>query len=129
MDQSTIIKIAGNVYAFLRSSLRGTDFKPYISNLRVWIPHYRQYTYPDVVLIQGEPVFQNQHTDVVLNPCLIVEILSKSTKDYDRTNKFHYHRPIPELREYVLLDQYETMIEHYTKTNDEAWLFRTYEDV
>lgn len=120
-------QIAGNIYAFLKFSLRGTEFNPYIGDLRVWIPQYRQYTYPDVFLIQGEPIFQGQRTDVILNPCLIVEILSKSTKDHDRTDKFRYYRSIPQFQEYVLIDQYETAIEHYTRTDGEAWLFRTYE--
>lgn len=52
-------QIAGNIYAFLKFALRGTNFSPYIGDLRVWIPQYRQYTYPDVFLIQGEPVFQD----------------------------------------------------------------------
>ncbi|NJL83172.1 MAG: Uma2 family endonuclease, partial [Chloroflexaceae bacterium] len=53
-------QIAGNVYAFLKFRLRQTDFKPYIGDLRLWIPQYRQYTYPDVFLIQGQPIFQER---------------------------------------------------------------------
>lgn len=120
-------QIAGNIYAFLKFSLRGTAFNPYIGDLRVWIPRYRQYTYLDVFLIQGEPILQEQRTDIVLNPCLIVEVLSNSTKDHDRTDKFRYYRSIPELQEYVLVNQYEPAIEQYTKTEGEAWLFRAYE--
>ena len=99
-------QIAGNIYAFLKFRLRRTNWKPYIGDLRVWIPQYRQYTYPDVFLIQGQPAFQEQRTDTVLNPCLIVEVLS-STKDYDRTDKFRYYRSIPEFQEYILVDQYK----------------------
>lgn len=120
-------QIAGNVYAFLKFMLRKTDIKPYIGDLRLWIPQYRQYTYPDVFLIQGQPVFQERRTDTILNPRLIVEVLSKSTKDYDRTDKFRYYRSIPELQEYVLINQYETEIEHYTKAEGNSWLFRAYE--
>jgi Uma2 family endonuclease len=120
-------QISGNIYAFLKFSLRGTTFNPYIGDLRVWIPRYRQYTYPDVFLIQGEPIFQENRTDVVLNPCLIVEVLSNSTKDHDRTDKFRYYRSIPELQEYILVNQYEPAIEQYTKTEGDAWLFRAYE--
>lgn len=120
-------QIAGNIYAFLKFVLRKTDFKPYIGNLRLWIPQYRQYTYPDVFLIHGQPVVQEQRTDTVLNPCFIVEVLSKSTKDYDRTDKFRYYRSIPELQEYILINQYEIGIEQYTKTEDSSWLFRAYE--
>ncbi|WP_009631174.1 Uma2 family endonuclease [Synechocystis sp. PCC 7509] len=120
-------QIAGNVYAFLKFMLRKTDIKPYIGDLRLWIPPYRQYTYPDVFLIQGQPVFQERRTDTILNPCLIVEVLSKSTKNYDRTDKFRYYRSIAELQEYVLINQYKTEIEHYTKADGNSWLFRAYE--
>ena len=120
-------QIAGNVYAFLKVMLRNTDIKPYIGDLRLWIPQHRQYTYPDVVLIRGQPVFQERRTDTITNPCLIVEVLSKSTKDYDRTDKFRYYRSIAELQEYVLINQYRTEIEHYTKADGNSWLFRAYE--
>ena len=120
-------QIAGNVYAFLKFMLRKTDTKPYIGDLRLWIPQYRQYTYPEVFLIQGQPVFQERRTDTIMNPCLIVEVLSKSTKDYERTDKFRYYRSIAELQEYVLINQYRTEIEHYTKADGNSWLFRAYE--
>ena len=120
-------QIAGNVYAFLKFMLRKTDTKPYIGDLRLWIPQYRQYTYPDVFLIRGQPVFQERRTDTITNPCLIVEVLSKSTKDYDRTDKFRYYRSIAELQEYVLINQYRTEIEHCTKADGNSWLFRAYE--
>lgn len=120
-------QIAGNVYAFLKFALRGTSFKPYIGDLRLWIPSYRQYTYPDVLVIEGSPAFQAQRTDTILNPRLIVEVLSKSTKDYDRTDKFRSYRSIAEFQEYVLVNQYEMTIEHYTKAEGNAWLFRAYE--
>lgn len=120
-------QIAGNVYAFLKFMLRKTDIKPYIGDLRLWIPQYRQYTYPDVFLIQGQPIFQERRTDTITNPCLIVEVLSKSTKDYDHTDKFRYYRSIAELQEYVLINQYKIEIEHYTKADGNSWLFRAYE--
>jgi Uma2 family endonuclease len=128
-------QIAGNVYAFLKFALRGKNLKPYIGDLRLWIPNYRQHTYPDVFVIQGQPLFQDQRTDIILNPCLIIEILSKSTKDHDspsetlreRTDKFRYYRSISEFREYVLIDQYGIAIEQYTKTDKDTWLFRAYE--
>ncbi|MBW4689923.1 MAG: Uma2 family endonuclease [Komarekiella atlantica HA4396-MV6] len=120
-------QIADNVYAFLKSALRGKNFKPYIGDLRLWIPHYRQYTYPDVFVIPGQPIFYGQRTDTILNPCLIIEVLSKSTKSYDHTDKFRYYRSIPEFQEYVLIDQYGIAIEQYTKTDEDAWLFRAYE--
>lgn len=120
-------KIIVNLCTLLKIASRNKNFKPYIGDLRLWIPHHRQYTYPDVLVIQGQPVFQEQRTDTILNPCLIVEVLSKSTRDYDRSDKFRYYRSIPELQEYLLIDQYEIAIEHYTKVEADAWLFRAYE--
>jgi Uma2 family endonuclease len=120
-------QIAGNVYAFLKFALPGKSYKPYIGDLRLWIPRYHQYTYPDILVIDGEPVFQPQRTDTILNPCLIVEVLSKSTQNHDRTDKFRYYRSIPEFQEYVLINQYEIGVEHYKKAEDDAWLFRVYE--
>jgi Uma2 family endonuclease len=98
-----------------------------LGDLRLWIPNHRLYTYPDVFVIQGEPVFQAQRRDTILNPCLIIEVLSKSTKDYDRTDKFRYYRSIAEFREYLLVDQYERVVEYYTKLDDRSWLYRSYE--
>ncbi|MEL6901723.1 MAG: Uma2 family endonuclease, partial [Cyanobacteria bacterium J06606_4] len=81
----------------------------------------------DVLVIQGTPTFKERRTDTVLNPCLIVEVLSASTKDYDRTDKFRYYRSIAALQEYVLIDQYAVGIEQYTKAEGDAWLFRSYD--
>ena len=120
-------QIAGNVFAFLKFMLRKTETNPYIGDLRLWIPEYRQHTYPDVLAIQGSPILEGRRTDTVLNPCLIVEVLSKSTQSYDRTDKFRYYRSIPALQEYVLIDQYTVGIEHYTKVEGDAWLFRSYD--
>ncbi|WP_427158110.1 Uma2 family endonuclease [Aliinostoc sp. HNIBRCY26] len=120
-------QIAGNVYAYLKFMLRKTDFKPYIGDLRLWISRYRQYTYPDVFLIKGQPVFHEQRQDTILNPCFIVEVLSKSTKNYDRTDKFRYYRSIMEFQEYILINQYEIGIEQYTKAEGDSWLFKAYE--
>jgi Uma2 family endonuclease len=118
-------RIVGSIHAWLKFALRGKNAEPFFSDLRVWIPHYRQYTYPDVMVIQGEPVFQDQRQDIVMNPVLIIEVLSRSTQNHDRTEKFKYYRSIPEFQEYVLINQYQVEIEQYTKTT-EGWLFREY---
>jgi len=88
--------IAGNFYALMKFALRGKKYKVFIGDLRLWIPRYRLYTYPDVMAIQGEPVLQGDRTDTIINPLAIVEVLSKSTKNYDQGDKFDYYRSIPE---------------------------------
>ncbi|MBW4657779.1 MAG: Uma2 family endonuclease [Drouetiella hepatica Uher 2000/2452] len=119
-------RIVGSIYAYLKFALRGKNLEAFTSDLRLWIPTYQLYTYPDVMVIQGEPVFQAKRTDTVMNPCLIVEVLSKSTQTYDRTRKFKFYRSIAALQEYVLVDQYAIEIEHYTRLEDNSWRLRDY---
>jgi len=120
-------QIIGNIYAFLKSALRGKNARPFMSDLRLWIPRYRRGTYPDVMVIEGEPVFTEGRSDEILNPIMIVEVLSKSTKDFDREDKFRFYRSIPEFREYVLVNQSEFLVAQYIKTESNEWLFREYE--
>ncbi len=120
--------ITGNILAWLKAALRGQGAKAYVSDLRVLIPTYHRYTYPDVFVIQGEPQFEENRKDVILNPILIIEVLSRSTSDYDRGDKFKFYRSIPSFKEYWLVDQYQIQIEQYYKTDDDTWLYRAYEN-
>ncbi|MBD2015157.1 Uma2 family endonuclease [Microcoleus sp. FACHB-53] len=120
-------KIAGNFYAYLKFGLKGQKYDIYIGDVRLWIPRYRQYTYPDVMVIQGEPIYTGTNTTTVMNPLLIAEVLSKSTKNYDQGDKFLYYRSIPELREYILIDQSQYHLMQYVKTAEGQWLFTEFE--
>lgn len=80
------------------------------------------YTYPDVMVIEGKPIYQSTNTTTVMNPLLIAEVLSKSTSNYDQSDKFLYYRSIPELREYILINQYQYHVMHYVKTDDGKWI-------
>lgn len=120
-------EIALNFAAYLKLALRKKDYRVYIGDVRLWIPRYRQYTYPDVMLIAGEPVYTGKGTTTVMNPMLIVEVLSKSTQNYDQGDKFTYYRSIPEMQEYILIDQVQFHVMHHTKTNDGKWLLDEYE--
>ena len=124
-----------NLIVMFKMALRGANYHVQSSDLRLWIPQYRKGTYPDVLVIAGNPVFNDDRTDEVLNPCLIVEVLSKSTEGYDlaqgealrdRGDKFLYYRSIPEFREYLLVSQSEYFIEHYRKTGEGQWLLQEY---
>ena len=115
-------ELTGMLYAHLRFALRGSGCRVFASNLRVWTPECNLYTYPDVMVIQGEPVLQEGRTDTVLNPVLVVEVLSKSTRSYDRGDKFVCYRTIPELREYVLVDQYTMHVEQFAKNSEGQWV-------
>lgn len=120
-------KIALNFAANLKFALREQDYDIYIGDVRLWIPRYRQYTYPDVMLIKGNPIYTGTSTTTVMNPLLIVEVLSKSTKNYDQGDKFLYYRSLPELKEYILIDQAKYHVIQHTKTNDRKWLLTEYE--
>ena len=120
-------RITRNICTFLQFGLRGKNAEPFMSDLRLWIPRYRRGTYPDVMVISGKPVFNEGRNDEVLNPILIVEVLSNSTEYFDRENKFRFYRSIPEFREYILVDQYEFLVEQYLKNESGQWLFQEYE--
>jgi Uma2 family endonuclease len=119
-------EISLNVATNLRFGLKGQNYRVYMSDVRLWIPPNRQYTYPDVMLIQDEPIYWENTTSTVTNPRLIVEVLSKSTGNYDRSEKFDYYRSIPTLQEYILIDQSRYHVIQYVKANEEQWLMTNY---
>ncbi len=119
-------RIVRNLVRILDTAFRQKPYEVFTSDLRLWISQYRKGTYPDVLVIADKPVFNENRTDEVLNPCLIVEVLSKSTEGYDRGDKFLYYRSIPEFREYLLVSQSEYFIEHYRKTGEGQWLLQEY---
>lgn len=121
-------KIAGNFYAHLNFALRGQDYDIYMSDVRLWIPSHRVYTYPDIMVIKGEPIYEGTGTTTVTNPLLIVEVLSKSTRNYDSSEKFRYYRSLGTFLEYILLDQYSYYILQYIKKADGQWLLKEYEE-
>ncbi|BAY23085.1 hypothetical protein NIES2100_28490 [Calothrix sp. NIES-2100] len=117
-----------NLIISLGLAFRQQDYLLYTSDLRLWIPRYQQYTYPDILIIKGEPIFQEGRTDTIVNPSIIFEILSKSTSSRDRGDKFTYYRSIPEFQEYILIDQYQFHIEQFSKTSESNWLFKESDD-
>ncbi len=114
--------IAGNVYASLHTQLRKRPCTVYPSDMRVLIPRTSLYTYPDVVAVCGPARFQDQERDTLLNPLLIVEVLSPSTETYDRGKKFQNYRTVDTLSEYLLIAQDTYRIEHYVRQPDQQWL-------
>lgn len=116
-----------NLIANLKFSLRGKDYTLFTSDVRLWIPLTRRYVYPDIMVIQGEPVYQENNKTIVTNPLVIIEILSDSTKDYDRGGKFLAYRSIPEFREYILIDQYSYHIEQFAKNSNRKWELTEYD--
>ena len=111
----------------IKAALRSKGYRLYSSDVRVWISKYHKFTYPDVMVIQGQPIPYEKRSDTLLNPRLIIEVLSKSTEDYDQGDKFKFYRSIPDLQEYVLINQYELEIQHYVKSDGGFWIYRAYE--
>lgn len=118
--------IAGNLLVLLKAALRGQPYRTFVADQRLWIPAHNLYTYPDVMVVPKPLQLQTGRTDTVMNPCLIAEVLSNSTKDYDRGDKFLAYRTMPTFQEYVLIDQYRCYVEHYVKTSSHQWLLSEY---
>lgn len=121
-------RIIRNLSRLMELGLQEQPYEVFISDLRLWIPRYQQYTYPDILIIKGEPIFQEGRNDTVINPSIIFEILSKSTRSRDRGDKFTYYRSIHEFQEYILIDQYQFHLEQFSKTSEGNWLFKESDD-
>jgi Uma2 family endonuclease len=120
-------KIALNFAAYLKFVLKGRKYNIFIGDLKLWIAQYRQATYPDVMLIEGEPIYYETGKTTITNPRLIVEVLSKSTQNYDQGDKFLYYRSLPEFQEYILISQSRPYVMQYNKTEENKWLLTEYE--
>ncbi len=124
--------IASNLLIYLGFLLRDTDFRLYNSDLRVWIPEYQCGTYTDLMVVNGFPEFNGNRNDEILNPLLIVEVLSPSTEAYDRGDKFRKYRSLASFCEYVLVSQTEPYIEQYhnlERDSNERWLWQVHSNL
>ncbi|AFZ29154.1 protein of unknown function DUF820 [Gloeocapsa sp. PCC 7428] len=120
--------IAGNLYVLLKLALKGKPYRTFYADQRLWIPERNLYTYPDVMVVPRPLQLQTGRNDTITNPVMIAEVLSKSTQDYDRGEKFVAYRTIDNFCEYLLIDQYSIHVEHYIKTAAHQWLLSEYED-
>lgn len=119
-------EIASILNAALRVSLKGKPYSIFVADQRLWIPARSLYTYPDVMVVPRPIERQIGRSDTLTNPVMIAEVLSKSTKSYDRDEKFSAYRTIPTFQEYLLIDQYAPHVEQYSKTESQKWLFSEY---
>ncbi len=121
--------IVANIIASLHAQTRQRDCTVFPSDMRLKIVSYTSYTYPDVTVVCGEIRYEDENQDTLLNPTFIVEVLSPSTEQHDRGRKSQYYRSIPSLREYMLVSQHETHIEHFVRHSDYQWLFTETSDL
>ena len=117
--------IAMNFGSELRRVLRGKGYRVYTSDLRVMTPE-GLYTYPDVSVVGDTPRFDDDQQDILLNPVLLVEVLSPSSEANDRGAKFARYREIESLRTYVLLSQDSANVEVFSRQPDDSWSLRTF---
>jgi len=119
--------IVGNLHGLIWSALRGRECRAYVNDMRVKVAPTGMYTYPDIVALCGEPRFEDQNLDTLLNPAVVIEVLSESTEAYDRGEKFAHYRRLESLREYVLVAQNKVRVEHYRREG-EQWILSEISD-
>lgn len=113
--------ITVNIARELGTQLKKRPCEAYINDMRVKAAEARSYHYPDIVVACGTPQFEDAHVDTLLNPTLLIEVLSPSTEAYDRGGKFAHYRKIPTLQEYLLVAQDQPSIERYQRQGD-VWI-------
>lgn len=115
--------IATNISGEIRQALKNkkSSCVAFNSDLKVHLKTINNYLYPDIMVICGEPQYAENRKDAVENPILVIEVLSKSTRQYDRGDKFGKYRNLPSLREYVLVDQYVPKVESWYKMEENVW--------
>lgn len=122
-------KIVLNLAASLNLSLKHQPYEVFVADQRLWIPSKRVYTYPDVMVIAQPLEYQEGRRDTLTNPLILVEVLSDSTQNYDRGDKFVAYRTIPTLLEYVLIDQSVSQVERYFKKSPKHWTLTEYDNL
>lgn len=114
--------IVSNVIREISTQLKKTPCRVYPSDLRVKISDTGLYVYPDVTVVCGEEKFSDDKSDTLLNPKIIVEVLSDSTEGYDRGTKFEHYRKLGSLKEYVMISQNKPKIEKFSKNETGFWM-------
>lgn len=115
--------IVGNIAFGLHEQLRGRSCRVLMSSMRLLVQETTAFVYPDLTVICGQPQFRDERRDVLLNPTIIIGVLSQSTESHDRGQKFQEYRTIDSLREYVLVLQKAPRIEHFVRQTNNLWLF------
>ncbi|MEQ1621723.1 MAG: Uma2 family endonuclease [Methylococcales bacterium] len=113
--------ITVNIARELSQQLKQRPCEAYINDMRVKAAKARSYHYPDIAVVCGTTQFEDDYVDTLLNPTVLIEVLSPSTEAYDRGGKFAHYRKIASLREYLLVSQDEALIEHYERQGD-VWV-------
>ena len=120
--------ITGNIVAGLYTCLGNSGGFVFANEMRVSIPSANSYFYPDVGVVCEEPRFEDDVFDILLNPIVIVEVLSPSTEAYDRGDKFAHYRQLQSLQEYILVSQDKVHVDHYVRQT-EKWVLTDFQEL
>lgn len=120
--------ITNNISGELRTLLKGTACAAFANDMRVSIPTTNSYFYPDIGVVCDEPRFEDDVFDILLNPVVIIEVLSPSTEVYDRGEKFSHYRQIESLQEYILVSQDKVNVERFLRKPDE-WGYTYFQEL
>ncbi len=115
-----------NTMVFLHQKLKGKNCRPFNSDLRVHIEKNTLFTYPDISVVCGKPETLDDDNFNLLNPIILIEVLSKSTKNYDRGDKFKLYRDIPTLKEYILINSEAVGVEVFRVNKQNHWELEEY---
>lgn len=121
-------QIAGDVYLQLRQRQEKHGCRITFGDLKLWIEEIDFFAYPDLMITCDKFQFFPGRTDIILNPLIIIEILSRSTEAYDRGKKFQFYRSISSFQEYILIDQYRAHIDQFYIEKTGKWTLRDYDD-
>lgn len=119
-------RIFSNLFGELSHRLKGKGCQPYGSDLRIHIPKNTLYTYPDTSIFCNDPDLIDDKFDTATNPSVIIELLSKSTRNYDKGEKFTLYRDIDSLQEYILIDTENIYVEKHIRNTDNSWQLTDY---
>lgn len=119
-------RIVGNLFGKLNQKFFNGPCEVFTSDMRVWIEAKQAFTYPDISVVCGKLELYPDRDDTILNPVVIIEVLSESTEGFDRGRKFEMYRALPSLREYILIDQYKIHVEQFSVGEGGKWVLTEY---
>jgi Uma2 family endonuclease len=121
--------IAGNIFGELKQKLKGKSCQPFTSDQRIYIPSNTLFTYPDISIVCDDIETKDNDEWNILNPTVIIEVLSPSTKSYDRGDKFKLYRDIASLKEYILVDSKSLAVEVFRINENGHWELEEYKSI
>ncbi len=120
-------QISSNIVRVLGNQLLEEPCTIFSSDMKVRMEEIGKYTYPDIVVVRENEEYEDENNDVLLNPIVIVEILSDSTEAYDRGDKFSHYQTLDSFVEYILISQYFCGVEKFARQDDQTWIYTKYQ--